>query len=131
MNRYERFCGELFPDLYKIAYLISGDSSAASELAINTVVQGVHCKRSMKNLTDARIELMRILYTACIRDSFGEASSSGCGKLAELDHPDRCFVVFRHCSGLRFQDFCRITGRSGEQARRHLTKIASAIQLSR
>lgn len=124
MNRYERFCEELFPDLYKIAYLITGDSSAASDLAVSTVVQGVHRKHSMKELMDARIELMRILYAACMETSFNTA---GYGKLATLDHSERCLVVFRHCSGQRFQDFCCITGWSEEPARRLLTNIASAI----
>lgn len=123
MNRYESFCEELFPALYKVAYLITGDSSAASVLAVSTVVQGVHRQRSIKSLADARIELMRLLYMECMTTRF----TPGCGKLAALDHSDRCLVVFRHCSGLRFQDFCCITGWSEEPARRLLTKIASAI----
>lgn len=124
MNRYESFCEELFPALYKVAYLIIGDSSAASDLAVSAVVQGVHRQRSIKSLADARIELMRLLYAACMNNSY---DTGGYGKFAALDYQDRCFIVFRHCSGLRFQDFCCITGWSEEPARRLLTKIASAI----
>ena len=127
MNRYESFCEELFPALYRVAYLITGDSSAASDLAVRTVVQGVHRQRSMKTFMDARIELMQILYTACMNNSF---DAPGYGKLAALDYQDRCLVVFRHCSGLKFPEFCRVTVCRVEQARRQLTKIASAIQPS-
>ena len=128
MNRYESFCEELFPTLYKVAYLITGDSSAASDLAVSTVVQGVHRQRSIKSLADARIELMRILYMECMATRF---TTPGCGKVAALDHSDRCLVVFRHCSGLHFKDFCLITGLSAKQAHTNLIKAASVIQLSR
>ena len=128
MNRYESFCEELFPTLYKVAYLITGDSSAASDLAVSTVVQGVHRQRSIKSLADARIELMRILYMECMATRF---TTPGFGKLAALDHPDYCLVVFRHCSGLHFKDFCLITGLSAKQAHTNLIKAASVIQLSR
>ena len=123
MNRYEKFCEELFPDLYKIAYLITGDSSAASGLAVNAVVQGVRRQRSMKNLADARFELMRILYEACRQNPFIPSKDV---IFAALDHSDRCIVVFRHCSGLRFQDFCRLTGWNEEQTRILLSKISAA-----
>ena len=128
MNRYESFCEVLFPVLYKVAYLITGDSSAASELAVSTVVQGVHRQCFMRSLTDARVELMQILYTACMNNSF---DAPRYGKLAALDYQDRCLVVLRHCSSLKFQEFCRVTGCRVEQARRLLSKIASAIQPSK
>jgi len=128
MNRYESFCEELFPTLYKVAYLITGDSSAASDLAVSTVVQGVHRQRSIKSLADARIELMRILYMECMATRF---TTPGFGKLAALDHSDRCLVVFRHCSGLHFKDFCLVTGLSAKQAHTKLIIAASAIQLFR
>lgn len=127
MNHYEKFCEELFPDLYKVAFLITGDSAVASELAVNTVVQGVNEQHSMKNLTDARFAFMGILYALCLEGSFDAACSAGCGKLAALDYPDRCLAVFRHCSGLRFRDFCRIIGWTVEIARGRLAKIASVI----
>lgn len=128
MNRYESFCEELFPTLYKVAYLITGDSSVASELAVCTVVQGVHHQRSIKSLADARIELMRILYAACMETSFDTPKYE---KLSSLDYQDRCFFIFRHCSGLKFQEFCRVTAYREEQARRQLTKIVSTIHLSK
>ena len=128
MNRYESYCEELFPDLYKIAHLITGDSSAASDLAVSAVVQGIHRQRSMKTLADARIELMRILYAECMDNSF---DTPGYGKLAALDYSDRCLVVFRYCSGLKFPDFCRTTGYATDQAHSRLSRIASALQLSK
>lgn len=126
MNRCEMFCDELFPVLYKVAYLITGDSSAASELAVNTVVQGAH-HHLMKNLSDARISLMRILHALCLESRLLTSSLTGYGKLATLDYTDRCFVVFRHCSGLRFQDFCCITNLTVDQAQKQISKIAFSI----
>lgn len=130
MNRYERFCEVIFPDLYKIAHLISGDPTTATNLAVNTVIQGFHRQHSMKEVTDARTELTRILYAACNESSFDVTFSTEGANLASLEYHDRCFIIFRHCSGLRFQDFCRITGQSREQAHIHLARITSAIQCS-